>query len=327
MARTRIPDEILTAAQQRSEARAARDWTTADRLRGQIEAAGWKIVDAGTEFRLEPAHPPDVAEGGRIRYGASASVPSRLDEAAVGTATVVMVATDWPADLARALGGLASQAPDGTHVVVAADDPSDEQAAALESLDAADPGAPGVQTEVVWTSARLGYAAALNAAIRRARADVVVVLDPSVEPTGDIVSPLVDALGDASVAVVGPFGIVSRDLRTFEEAPAGEVDAIEGYCLAFRRADYRDRGPLDEHFRFYRNLDIWWSLVLRDGGEAGPHRRAVAIDGLPLVRHEHRGWQSVTEDERNRLSKRNFYRILDRFRGRTDLLTRVGKRA
>ena len=37
--------------------------------------------------------------------------------------------------------------------------------------------------------------------------------------------------------------------------------------MAFRRADAAARGPLDERFRFYRNLDIWWSLVLRDEGE------------------------------------------------------------
>jgi cysteinyl-tRNA synthetase len=321
VSRTRIPDDVLSAAHDRSKARAARDWATADRLRGQIEAAGWKIVDTGTDFRLEPARPPDVADAGRIRYGASGSVPSVLDEAPVGVASVVIVATDWPEDVARALGGLADAAPDGTQVVLTADDPSEPQAAALDALDAADPGAPGVMTEVVWTSARLGHAAALNAAIRRARAPVIVLLDPSIEPTGDIVTPLITALEQPAVAVAGPFGVVSDDLRTFREAPAGDVDAIEGYCLAFRRSDYVERGPLDEQFRFYRNLDIWWSLVLRDGGQGGAHRRALAIDALPLVRHEHRGWTSESEEERTRLSKRNFYRLLDRFRGRDDLLT------
>ena len=54
--------------------------------------------------------------------------------------------------------------------------------------------------------------------------------------------------------------------------------------MAFRRADAADRGPLDERFRFYRNLDIWWSLVLRDEGEGEPPRRAVAVDGLPADR-------------------------------------------
>ena len=83
-----------------------------------------------------------------------------------------------------------------------------------------------------------------------------------------MITPLVQALDDPSVAVAGAWGITSSDLRTFEDAPPGDVDAIEGYLLAFRRGDADARGPLDERFRFYRNLDIWWSLVLRDAGEA-----------------------------------------------------------
>jgi hypothetical protein len=148
----------------------------------------------------------------------------------------------------------------------------------------------------------------------------VVLLDTSIEPTGDVITPLVQALVDPTVAVVGGWGITSADLRHFEDAPAGDVDAIEGYCQAFRRDEYAERGPLDERFRFYRNLDIWWSLVLRDSGEGEPPRRAVRLGELPLTRHEHRGWASLPDDERERQSKRNFYRIIDRFGWRRDLL-------
>ena len=232
--------------------------------------------------------------------------------------SVVVLATDHPADVERALGALRDHAPDGTQLVVVANDPSDEQAAALDAMEQLDGGAPGVATEIVWTSARLGHAAALNAGVRRCSAAVVVVFDTSVEPRGDVLSPLVAALDDPSVAVAGGWGIVSDDLRRFRDAPPGDVDAIEGYLLAFRRADYADRGPLDEAFRYYRNLDIWWSLVLRDGGEEGSPRRAVAIE-VPAERHEHRGWAELSEAERDRLSKRNFYRIIDRFGWRRDL--------
>jgi hypothetical protein len=319
VARTRIPEEVLTAAHERAAARAARDWARADKLRAAIEAAGWRIADRGTDFALTPAAPPDISDVGRIRYGASANVPSRLDEAPVGLATVVLLATNWPDDLARALAGLGEHAPEGVSVVVVAEDPSAEQAAALDALEAGK-GSGGLPGEVVWTSARLGQAAALNAGIRRAPGPVVIVADTSVELTGDAVSPVVAALGDATVAVAGGWGIVSEDLRHFEEAPAGDVDAIEAYWLAFRRSDYAARGPLDERFRFYRNLDIWWSLVLRDTGEDEPPRRAVAVGGLPLARHEHRGYTSLPEDERERLSRRNFYRVIDRFGSRRDLL-------
>ena len=313
MTRPRIPDEVLSAAHERSKARAARDWATADRLRGEIEAAGWTVVDRGTDFALTPSAPPDIDEGARVRYGASKNVPSRFEEAPVGVATVVLIATEWPDDVDRAMAALRASSPEGTSIVVVADDPSDDQATALDAAD----------VEVVWTSERLGHGAAVNAGIRRASGPIVVLMDPSVEPTGDVVTPLVRALDDESVAVAGGWGIVSSDLRTFTDAPAGDVDAVEGYLMAFRRSDAAKCGPLDERFRFYRNLDIWWSLVLRDEGDDNPPRRAVAVD-VPAVRHEHRGWASLPEDERTRQSRRNFYRIIDRFGSRRDLLISSG---
>jgi cellulose synthase/poly-beta-1,6-N-acetylglucosamine synthase-like glycosyltransferase len=307
-----IPDEILSLAHDRAAARTAQDWAAADRIRAEIEAAGWKVVDRGTDFALEPAHPPTVADGEAILYGSSESVPSRLAEPATSVATVVLVATDWPADLERAVAALRAHAPVGSSIVVVADGASPDQASALPADDAG--------LEVVRTSERLGTAAAWNIGIRRASGTVVVILDTSVEPTGDLITPLVAALDDPTVGVAGGFGITSADLRSFEDAPAGDVTAIEGYALAFRRDDAAARGTLDERFRFYRNLDIWWSLVLRDEGEGSPPRRAVAVQ-LPVTRHEHRGWTSLAEAERDRLSKRNFYRIIDRFGWRRDLAT------
>jgi cellulose synthase/poly-beta-1,6-N-acetylglucosamine synthase-like glycosyltransferase len=310
VARTRIPDDVLSLAHDRAAARGAQDWGAADRIRDEIEAAGWRIVDRGTDFALELAHPPTVAEGDVVSYGSSEVVPSRLDEPATGTATIVLVATDWPRDVERALAGLRAHAPAGVSIVVVADGPSDDQDAALPADDEV--------IQVVRTTERLGTAAAWNIGIRRARGPVVIILDASVEPTGDVVSPLLAVLDDPTVGVVGGFGIVSDDLRKFEDAPPGDVTAIEGYAIAFRRTDAAARGPLDERFRFYRNLDIWWSLVLRDEGEGSPPRRAVAAT-IPATRHEHRGWTSLDEAERDRLSKRNFYRIIDRFGWRRDL--------
>ncbi|MEA2520341.1 MAG: hypothetical protein QOF49_2421 [Chloroflexota bacterium] len=321
MTRAFIPDEILSLAHARAAARSNRDWTEADRLRGEIEAAGWKVVDRGTDFGLELANPPTVAADGDVHYGASDAVPARFDEPATGLATVVLVATDWPADLDRALQGLRAHAPAGVSIVVVADGPSAEQDAALASLAASDaPPAAGSAPEIVRTSERLGTAAAWNVGIRRATGPIVVILDTSVEPTGDVVSPLVDALDDSTVAVAGGFGIVSADLRKFDDRGPGDVTAVEGYAIAFRRDDAAARGPLDERFRFYRNLDIWWSLVLRDEGEEIAPRRALAVP-IPATRHDHRGWSSLAETERDRLSKRNFYRIIDRFGWRRDLAT------
>jgi GT2 family glycosyltransferase len=164
----------------------------------------------------------------------------------------------------------------------------------------------------------LGFAAAVNAGIDAAAGEVIVLFDPAVELTGDAVTPLVEALSDPSAVVAGPFGL--RALGTpkeFGESAGPEVDAIEGYCMAFRRADARAVEGFDPRFRFYRMSDVEFSFRLRERGG-----RALVVGGLPLERHEHRLWESTDPAERERLSKRNMYRFLDRWRDREDLLVR-----
>lgn len=162
----------------------------------------------------------------------------------------------------------------------------------------------------------LGFGGAVNAGIEAAAGEVVVLFDPGVELQGDAVSPLLDALADPTVVVAGPFGLRAKGtLKEFDSSAGPDVDAIEGYCLAFRRADGLAVGGFDSRFRFYRMADVEFSFRLRDGGG-----RAVAVAGLPLVKHEHRLWESTEPRERERLSKRNMYRFLDRWRDREDLM-------
>jgi hypothetical protein len=316
------PPEVSQAAHARAAAREAGDWIEADRLKALIEAAGWKIVDRGTHFALSLAGPRDVVEAGRVLYGRSEAVPSRLAEPAVAAATVVVRATDMPADLARLLGSLRRYAPAGTQVVIVADAPSPEQTADLEAPDGPATKPIGeLVPEIVWMVDRLGFASAANAGMRRTVGRTIVVVDPSVEPTDDVISPLARALEDPEVAIVGDLGVISRDLRRFEEAPPGDVDAVDGMLMAFRREDLIAHGPLDERFRTGRYLDTWWSFVLRDGDddEATEPRRAIRM-ALPVVRHDRRYDSSISEDQRTRLDKRAFYRFIERFGSRRDLL-------
>jgi cysteinyl-tRNA synthetase len=143
----------------------------------------------------------------------------------------------------------------------------------------------------------------------------VVALDASVEPTGDVLDPLEAALLDAALGVAGPFGIVTRDLREFDEAPGpGPCDAVEGYLMAFRRELLTEIGGFDEHFRWYRTADIEWSFRVRDAG----YRCEVVP--VPVIKHDHRMWFETPPAERAKWSKRNYYRFLDRWRDRWDLV-------
>ena len=162
----------------------------------------------------------------------------------------------------------------------------------------------------------LGFGAGVNAGIDATAAEVCVLFDQSVELKGDAITPLLTALDDPSVVVAGPFGVRAKDtLKEFEESAGPDVDAIEGYCMAFRRADALAAGGFDPKFRFYRIADIDFSFRLRDHGG-----RAVVVADLPVVKHEHRLWEATEPAERDRLSRRNLYRFLDRWRDRTDLM-------
>ncbi|HVA87090.1 MAG TPA: hypothetical protein VNF73_12350 [Candidatus Saccharimonadales bacterium] len=323
-----IPEGILRLAEARRSARIARDWEQADRLKEQVEAGGWKVVDDGMRFRLTCANPPDLVEERRTRYGASQNVPSRLDDAPVGIASVVLIATDWPDDLERALASMAAEVAADIEVNVVANEPSREQETLLlawEARETAERDAAGsarahsgLPDTIVWTSRRLGHAAALNVGLRTVRSPIAIVLDPGMEAVGDFVTPLARALEDPSVAVAGGAGWTSRDLRHFEEATSGDVSAVAGTAMAFRRTDFAARGPLDEQFRIDRNLDLWWSLVLRDEGDARSPRRAIAME-LPLVAHPRHEWSPDPTASSDRLGRRGFYRVLDRFGGRRDL--------
>jgi GT2 family glycosyltransferase len=145
-----------------------------------------------------------------------------------------------------------------------------------------------------------------------------MILDGSVEAAGDVFGPLERLLADPSVGVAGPLGLRSRDLREFEEAAGPEVDAVEGYLMAFRR-DVLERGAVfDARYRFYRAADIDLSFQIKAMG-----LRALRV-AVPIRRHDHREWSETPRDRREALSKRNFYTFLDRFRGRTDLLVSLG---
>jgi hypothetical protein len=300
------PDDVRRLLAERAEARSARDWPRADELRDRIAALGWEVQDGPSGSTARPILPADAAETG---YADPAHLTSLLDEPPSVTASLQVVAEDHPEDLSRALAGLAAHRPSVTwELVLVANAPSFD-------LDAAVPAGLATAPVVLQTSERLGWADARTLGLRRSQGAVTVLLDTSLEPVGDFLAPLVGAFEDPSVGVAGGWGVTSGDGRQFADAPPGEVDAVEAYVLAVRREALRAVGGIDRRFRFYRNADLDFSFAIRDAGW-----RAVRTEPLPLERHEHRGWTSLPEGERDRLSKRNFYRFLDHWGNRRDLL-------
>ena len=286
-------------AARRAAARRERDFATADALRDELAAAGFRMVDRSDGYDLEPIAPV-VA-----RRVAPRDVPSALDTPPDLDVTVQWVVQGWSEDIARGMASFANHAPADLRIGYVVVDASGVEGSVFPE-----------GSEVVLIDGDPGWGALRAAALRRSRGAIVLVVDGSIEATGDAITPLVRALDDPTIGVVGPFGIVSDDLREFREDAGPDVDAIEGYLLATRRETLVAAGGFDERFRFYRSADIDLSFRIRDRG-----LRAVVVD-VPVVRHEHRGWHRTPEAERVAASKRNFYRFLERFRGRTDLLVR-----
>ena len=289
------PEEVEELLRERAEARSAADWSRADALRDRMRELGWEPIDSpgGSSARPVPQ--------------ATQQLASVLDKPASLPASLVAVVDDHPGDLVRLLAALHAHPPAVDHELV--------MVANAPAADADEPPQlkPGVRR--VESAQRLGWADAVNLGLHQARGAVVVLLDTSLEPTGDFLAPLLAAFDDPRVGLAGPWGVSSGDGRQFEEAPPGEVDAIEGYCLAIRREALQQVGGFDHRFRFYRNADLDLSFAVRANGWV-----AIRTEPVPLARHEHRGWSAQPDDERDRLSKRNFYRFLKHWGDRRDLL-------
>ena len=173
-------------------------------------------------------------------------------------------------------------------------------------------------TEVVPVhQGALGFGAAQNEALAKATGTIVVLVDASLELTGELLGPLVDALAHPTVAVAGPFGLTTADLCDYEERTAGDVAAIQGYCLAARCGDLLAIGGVQESFTWYRNADIDVSLRLRT--LTTQTRRAVAIGAEHCTRHIHRAWEATPEAQRGDLSRHNMGLVHKAFFGRKDL--------
>jgi cysteinyl-tRNA synthetase len=307
---TGIPEDVERMVTEREAAREAGDFPTADALRARVRSAGFEIADTPdgpvvTAFieRHAPARPEAAARVGVAPpVDRADEVESVLAEPPTFDASVQWIDQGWPEDVARGIESFRRH--QGRRSV---------QHVVVEATEDAAPDWPDA-VEVLRIVPQAGWAQARNAGLRRSGGGVVVLVDGAIEAVGDPIGPLLDALRDPAVGLTGPFGVVTSDLREFHEAPGPEVDAVEGYLMAFRRELLQQGLRFDEKFKFYRTADIEFSFQVKALG------LLATVTPVPVVRHPHRMWESTPEAERARLSKRNFYRFLDRWRGRTDLL-------
>jgi GT2 family glycosyltransferase len=161
----------------------------------------------------------------------------------------------------------------------------------------------------------MGEGTARNIGLKQSLGRFILVLDTNVELTGDIFTPLAQTLADTTIGITGLHGLHTDDLRHFEETEAREVEAIDVRCMAFRRALLKKAGLFDEGYRFPHFMDIDFNFVVRDQGA-----QIVVTPDLPLVYHPSSPDTGKSDAEKQRLTKRNFYRFLEKWGDRDDLL-------
>ena len=307
--RITIPEDILALSHERDELRRKGKYEKADDLKRQIEEAGYGIKDNPHGAHLIVL--PGVEIDG-VHYRTSRHVPSELDQADSCAFSVNILAQDTLEATRRCIESIERFAEGHSIEILLVDNGSQDElydwASARRQQDA--------RLHVLRIARPVGEAEARNAGLKQSLGQYILMLDSSIELTGDVFTPLAETLSNSEVGITGLRGLLSEDMRHFKETSELEVEAIAGLVMAFRRNILKRAGFFDERFRFPYYMDIDFNFAVRDCGKS-----AVVIPGLPALSHPQQEYNPKLSDaERTRLTRRNFYRFLDKWGHRDDLL-------
>ena len=290
-----IPEEIWKLGEERAAARQARDFALADRLRDRLAELGWEIFDQTGTFELREKLKYAVVEN--LRAITSIIEPSEIaiamivqgfEEDAVATVESIRQFTDVPVVL-LSLGAVGPL---------------------VDVIDA--------HTVVIKVNEECGWGPAANALLQNIPSRFLVIMDPSTRLFGDAITPALEQLNKGIFAGVGwKGGLINLDddWRSVDDKGPGEVDVLFSYFLALDRQAAIEVGGFNARALYYRNADIEFSLRMR-------HARGLLLQmDLSLVQDRHHGYHDVDSDFREVQSKKNYDRILGRFRGKNAILS------
>jgi N-acetylglucosaminyl-diphospho-decaprenol L-rhamnosyltransferase len=227
------------------------------------------------------------------------------------TLSVLIVAWNSRAELARTLPALLPELREGDELIVVDNDSEDDTPEAVAAL------APAAR--IVRNDRNLGFAGGCNVGAEAAQGDLLVILNPDAAPLpgfGEAIRrPWVERRGwSAWQALVADHGATRINSagnpvhfsgivwagghgKPIEAAPvAGEVPALSGACLAIPRSTWVEVGGFPERFFLYHeDVDLSLRLRLR-GGSLGIEPSAVVDHEYEFGAREHK-WRWL---ERNR---------------------------
>jgi glycosyl transferase family 2 len=303
-----IPADILALSHERDELRKRGKYDRADALKRQIEEAGFGIKDNPHGAHLIVLPSVDV-DG--VVYRTARQVPSLLDEVDRCEFSVNILANTDFDEAKRCVESVMRYMEAHEVEILLVNNKSfeelDDWFRELQRLD--------LRLHLLNTSRPLGVAEARNLSMKQSRGKYILLLDTSVELIGDVFTPILRILADKSIGITGFRGLSSEDLHHFEESAYAEVEVIDELCMAFNRKLLKKIGMFDESYRFPYYMAIDFNFAVRDSGV-----RAVVASNLPIKSYLPFQDATLSDAERTRLKKRNFYRYLDKWGDREDLL-------
>lgn len=290
------PQEVHDLAIARLAARAERNFALSDTLRDEIAAKGFEVVDVAGGYELR-------AKKRFATYESTRDI--RPINSGKHEITVAMIIDSFHEDAVKTLKSIKAHSDCAIALLVLGD-----AGILADELDA--------RTSLVVVTENFGWGENANALLRNVTSEFVVIMDPSTRFTGDAITPVLAELKKREYVGVGwRGGLVNLEdeWRSTDDKGPGEVDVLFSYFFAMHREDALASRGFNNRAVFYRNADIEFSLALRHG-----NGRLLQMD-LPLEQDRHHGYHDSEESYRDLQSKKNYDRILERFRGKSAILS------
>jgi hypothetical protein len=290
------PDSVHELAKARLAARAEKNFALSDQLRDEIAAQGFEVVDVAGGYELRPKKRFPTYESTRdIR-------PINSGKFEI---TVAMIIDGFQEDAVTTIKTIKEYNQCAIAILVVGD-----PGVLVNELDS--------RTSLVQLTEDFGWGESANALLRNVTSEFIVIMDPSTRFTGDAITPVLAELKKREFVAVGWRGgliNLEDEWRSVDDKGAGEVDVLFSYFLAMHREDALTARGFSNRALYYRNADIEFSLNLRHS-----NGRLLQMD-LPLEQDRHHGYHDTDPEYRDARSKKNYDRILERFRGKTAILS------
>jgi len=290
-----VPDSVTALAQARMDARAAKDFALADKYRDELLQAGFEVVDVAGGYELKPKKPYiTLAYPRDIR-----TIDLEKD------VTVGLIVDGFTEDALETVKAIKANSDCAVAIISIGD-----AGTLFEQMDK--------RTYLISVNPGAAWGDCANVLLEKVQSKYVIIMDPSTRFTGDAVTPVVAELEKGEYVAVGwRGGLVNTEdeWRSVDDKGAGEVDVLFSYFMAFNRAAMIEVGGFNPRALYYRNADIEYSLKIRQAGG-----KLLQME-LPLTQERHHGYHDVDPEYRDVQSKKNYDRILEKYRGKSAILS------